>query len=66
MRQFHQWFDAFRSLKFIHAVRAAGWPQQSLAALATLQPQLWPVHAKSPQQIEELRLQVRLHWGWSI
>ncbi|HEY6131969.1 MAG TPA: hypothetical protein VIV27_08115, partial [Halioglobus sp.] len=32
-RQFHQWFDAFRTLKFIHAIRDAGWPQQSLAQL---------------------------------
>jgi hypothetical protein len=41
-RQFHQWFDAFRTLKFIHAIRDAGWPQQSLTQLDTLQPQLGP------------------------
>ncbi len=35
-RQFHQWFDAFRTLKFIHAIRDAGWPQQSLTQLETL------------------------------
>ncbi len=35
-RQFHQWFDAFRTLKFIHALRDAGWPQQSLTQLNAL------------------------------
>ena len=50
-RQFHQWFDAFRTLKFIHALRDAGWPQQSLAQLDNLQPDFWPTQ-KEP--FEEL------------
>ncbi len=45
-RQFHQWFDAFRTLKFIHALRDAGWPQRSLAQLDTLQPLLLPASAE--------------------
>ena len=56
LRQFHQWFDAFRSLKFIHAIRDSGWPQQSLAQLLTLQPQLWPIDASTQGEVE------RLHW----
>jgi hypothetical protein len=35
LRQFHQWFDGFRTLKFIHAIRDAGWPPRSLAGLKT-------------------------------
>ena len=29
LRQFHQWFDGFRTLKFIHALRDAGLPEQA-------------------------------------
>ncbi len=32
-RQFHQWFDAFRTLKFIHLLRDSGWPMLSFNAL---------------------------------
>ena len=55
LRQFHQWFDAFRTLKFIHALRDAGWPQQSLAQLDTLQPLLWPRASETPHTVERLR-----------
>jgi hypothetical protein len=64
LRQFHQWFDAFRSLKFIHAVRDAGWPEQALVALQTLGPQIWPVQAGTPWSVEDLRRAVwrQKHW----
>jgi hypothetical protein len=64
LRQFHQWFDAFRSLKFIHAIRDAGWPQQSLPQLVSLQPQLWPAGERGPRDVEGLRKAVSQHWGW--
>ena len=64
LRQFHQWFDAFRSLKFIHAIRDTGWPLQSLSGLAGLDPQLWPGVEIRPHEIERLRLSARQHWGW--
>ena len=64
LRQFHQWFDGFRSLKFIHGVRDSGWPLQSLPQLVSLQPQLWPINAGTQWEIESLRLAVRQHWGW--
>ncbi len=57
-RQFHQWFDAFRTLKFIHAIRAAGWPDQSLTQLDTLQPQLWPTATEAASHLEQLRMSV--------
>jgi len=47
-RQFHQWFDALRTLKFIHALRDAGWPQQTLAQLHGLQPRLCPAATEVP------------------
>jgi hypothetical protein len=53
-RQFQQWFDAFRTLKFIHLMRDAGWEQQSLTQLDALQPNLWPV-MQPPYSLERLR-----------
>jgi len=41
IRQFTQWFDALRTLQFLHAIRDAGWPMQTLAQLRTLQPVFW-------------------------
>jgi len=60
-RHFHQWFDGFLTLKFVHALRDSGWPMQSLAQLATLQPCLWPTPG---QDIEQLRSAVERHWNW--
>jgi len=64
LRQFQQWFDAFRSLKFIHGIRDAGWPQQSLNALAALHPQLWPNNAGTPIAMKNLQRSIHQHWGW--
>ena len=65
LRHFHQWFDAFRTLKFIHALRDAGLPQLSLSELASQQPRLWPgdsaTHEASP-----LRGAIQEHWHWSM
>lgn len=63
-RQFHQWFDAFRTLKFIHAMRDAGWPQQSLAQLNAQQPTLWPTASVPHNDIEQLRRAIGRHWAW--
>ena len=63
MRQFLQWFDGFRTLKFIHGLRAAGWPDRSLAALGELQPNFWPT--RRAVKIDDLRRAVLQHWGWT-
>jgi hypothetical protein len=54
-RQFHQWFDAFRTLKFVHAIRDAGWPQQSLTQLSSHLPRHWPTATASPHTFDLLR-----------
>ena len=64
LRQFNQWFDGFRSLRFIHGIRDAGWPNCSLAELKALQPGLWPL--ASGHTVAELRQSVRQHWGWTL
>ena len=65
-RQFHQWFDAFRTLKLIHALRDAGWPQQSLGQLDTLTPEIWPTRTKPSHDIAKLRLSITRQWNWQV
>lgn len=64
LRQFHQWFDAFRTLKFIHGIRDAGWPLQSLEKLPALEPRVWPAPGPGAD-IESLRNASLRHWGWT-
>ena len=54
-RQFHQWFDALRTLKFLHLMRDAGWEKQSLTQLEALRPNLWPAINQTPQTANRLR-----------
>lgn len=66
LRHFHQWFDGFRTLKFIHGLRAAGWSDQSLSSLTRLQPNLWPASPTLEASTREtcLRESVQAHWRW--
>ena len=65
VRHFHQWFDGFRTLKFIHALREAGWPQQTLPQLSASEPNLWPgERAAMGSTSATLSRLVREHWGW--
>ena len=66
LRHFYQWFDGFRTLKFIHAMRDGGWPMQSLAGLAGLQPQLLPLPVDAPADTETIRGSIRDQWHWAI
>jgi len=65
LSQFHQWFDGFRTLKFIHAVRDSHWPDQSLADLTTLTPSLWPTLAGDTLDIDSLRKVIYEFWHWT-
>jgi hypothetical protein len=64
LRQFHQWFDAFRTLKFIHGLRAAGWADQPLAALRQGPPPFWPPTMAGVPAPEGLCQGVRDYRGW--
>ena len=64
-RQFHQWFDGFRSLKFIHLLQEGGWPRQRLPDLTEMDPVLWPAEKGGHRDVEQLRLSIRKHWGWT-
>ncbi|MBP6724446.1 MAG: hypothetical protein KA137_06385 [Halioglobus sp.] len=65
LRQFHQWFDGFRTLRFIHGIRDAGWPNCSLAGLDELTPGLWPPGSASGIGIAGLRRHIGQYWGWT-
>lgn len=61
LRHFHQWFDGFRTLKFIHAIRDKDLPQQTLSALASQVPNVWP-HRRDSETLADA---VRAHWNWT-
>lgn len=63
-RHFHQWFDAFLTLKFIHKIRDDGWPLQSLSQLQHHQPHLWPGVSATEQDVAGLRAACARHWDW--
>ncbi|MBT4521061.1 MAG: hypothetical protein HOC23_13750 [Halieaceae bacterium] len=65
-RQFDQWFDGFRSLKFIHAIRDAGWPNQCFTDLLEVDPAWWPANLAEMGDIEMLRRKIRQQFGWTI
>ena len=63
-RQFHQWFDGFRTLKFVHAIRDAGWPEVSLSSPDGPAPPIWPASSGLEDEVEGRRAVAARHWGW--
>ena len=66
LRQFHQWFDGFKTLKFLHRIRDNSFPMQSLVGASHLQPALFPVSINNIKELETLRAAIRQHWQWFI
>lgn len=64
LRHFHQWFDGFRTLKFIHALRDSGYPNCSFDALKKSPPAFWP--QGNHQEVEQWREAICQHWGWQF
>jgi hypothetical protein len=60
----HRWFDGFRTLKFLHALRDADWPLLPLTKTFQTKPKLWPPGLSGSQAIEDLRSGVYEHLGW--
>jgi hypothetical protein len=63
-RHFHQWFDGFRTLKFIHALRDSAMPSLALRELDGIEPRLWPATDNHSTDVEGLRKAVRQRWNW--
>jgi hypothetical protein len=66
LRQFHQWFDGFKTLKFLHGVRDATLPMQSLSSTFNLQPMLFPTRINDIKDSDLLRAAIRQQWQWSV
>lgn len=66
LRHFHQWFDGFRTLKFIHGLRDVAWPMQCLPGLFNLQPTLFPAGIDASMDVEAVRTAIRVQWQWSV
>lgn len=62
-RHFHQWFDGFRTLKFIHGLRDAEWSDLSAAALADRHEDFWPGRVR-PEQLLDCRAAILDYWQW--
>lgn len=62
-RHFHQWFDGFRTLKFIHGLRDVRWPNLSAAALADRHVEFWPGRVR-PDQLLDCTAAILDHWQW--
>ena len=62
-RHFHQWFDGFRTLKFIHGLRDAGWKDMDLTALANSRSDFWPGGIHSQELIQN-RAAILANWQW--
>ncbi len=61
-QHFNQWFDAFRTLRFLRELARAGWENIALDELDSLQPSLWPEHiAGDPDALRRALMQ---HWDW--
>lgn len=70
-RHLHQWFDGFRTLKFIHGLRDTSYPMLSLNQLNAHQHPLWPATqptaTTAPHEhssVEFLLEAIRKHWQW--
>tara|TARA_R110002110_G_scaffold415765_2_gene655225 strand:+ start:78430 stop:79746 length:1317 start_codon:yes stop_codon:yes gene_type:complete len=54
-RHFNQWFDALRTLRFIHGLRNAGWEDQTLAALELISPRFIGLQDEHSWDLTHLR-----------
>ncbi len=64
LRHFHQWFDGFRTLKFLHRLRDDGSPDLTLQGLAEARPAFWPPLSGDAALPGEWLRAARQHLGW--
>ena len=62
-KHFHQWFDGFRTLKFIHGLRDSGCSDLNLAELAASHPDFWP-GGINPETLVPCRAAILCNWQW--
>ncbi|MEP1596654.1 MAG: hypothetical protein ABJK20_18895 [Halieaceae bacterium] len=62
-KHFHQWFDGFRTLKFIHGLRDSGYKDLNLAELARRHPDFWPGGVKA-EDLAQCRAAILNNWQW--
>ena len=60
-----EWAVAWHELKFVHAIRDAGWPEQSLASLQDTEPNLWPHPGTADEAEQALETRLARHLGWT-
>jgi hypothetical protein len=65
LRHFNQWFDGFRTLKFIHGIRGAGWEDLCFQSLQDAEPVIWPYDRTTQYSPSGLRQSAFNHWHWT-
>jgi hypothetical protein len=62
-RHFHHWFDGFRTLKFIHGMRDAGYHDLVLAESLQQSGAIWPAGTNSDWTLQQLLQACAAQWG---
>lgn len=63
--QFNQWFDGFKTLKFIHAIRDDRGGMMCLEELLKVEPALLPSSGSATTEVETLLGNIRKEFGWT-
>jgi len=66
LQHLHQWLDGFRTLKFIHAIRAQSFADMSLHSLTTAQPNLLALKPDQDTDIAATLSHVRQTLNWQV
>ena len=64
--QFNQWFDGFKTLKFVHAIRDGRKGMMCLEELLKEQPALFPNTESAIVEVDVLLGNIRKELGWTI
>jgi len=66
MRHFCQWFDGFRTLKFIHGLRESGWQDLTLRESLEHPHSIWPLAHAGTRDPQQLLRECQRQLGWKI
>ena len=66
LQHLYQWLDGFRTLKFVHAIRAAGFPDLSLHSLTTAKPNLLALNPDQSPDVQQVLSDVRQQSSWEV
>jgi hypothetical protein len=66
LQHLYQWLDGFRTLKFVHAIRAAGFADLSLHSLTSAEPNFLALNPDQPSTVERVLSDIRQQLSWEV